>query len=45
MDIETFEWERKEPTGIPPDERGGHVASILANQDKLAIYGGWSFTS
>lgn len=25
--------------------RGGHVATIMANQDKLLIYGGWSQTS
>lgn len=45
LDIESFEWLRTEPGGNPPDPRGGHVASILANQDKLVIYGGWSFTS
>lgn len=45
LDIESFEWTRLEPAGNLPDARGGHAAAILANQDKLAVYGGWSFTS
>ncbi|KRW98533.1 P-loop containing nucleoside triphosphate hydrolase [Pseudocohnilembus persalinus] len=45
LDTENFEWEKLEPNGLPPDPRGGHQASILANQKKMLIFGGWSFTS
>lgn len=31
--------------GNPPEPRGGHTATILANQDKLMVFGGWNFSS
>lgn len=31
LDTETFEWQLLEPSNTPPDPRGGHVASLLAN--------------
>lgn len=56
LDVETFEWtclrqntgngqNPNQPITPQPEPRGGHVASILGTQDKLFIYGGWSYTS
>ena len=43
LDLESFEWKKTKPKGNPPEPRGGHVASLLANKDKLLIFGGWNF--
>ncbi len=43
LDLETFEWKKPQVTGTPPEPRGGHVASLLANKEKLFIFGGWNF--
>lgn len=45
LDIDTFEWSKLNPNGTIPEARGGHSASMMANQDKIMIYGGWNFTT
>lgn len=42
LDCDTFEWTMLEPSGTPPDPRGGHSSSIMGNNDYLMIFGGWS---
>lgn len=42
LDCETFEWTPLEPSGTPPDPRGGHNAQIFGNQEFLMIFGGWN---
>lgn len=43
LDLDTFEWRKPKTKGNPPEPRGGHCASLLANKDKLFIFGGWNF--
>lgn len=43
LDLELFQWRKPKTKGNPPEPRGGHVASLLANKDKLFIFGGWNF--
>lgn len=45
LDTETWEWELIHPDGNPPDPRGGHQANMLANTDRMFVFGGWSFNS
>lgn len=45
LDIETYEWQKLEPKGNPPEARCGHAATIMANQDKLIIFGGWNIST
>jgi dynein heavy chain len=42
LDCDTFEWTMLEPSGNPPDARGGHSAAIMGTNDMLMIFGGWS---
>ena len=34
-----------QPNTPQPEPRGGHVASVFGTEDKIFIYGGWSYTS
>lgn len=43
LDLDTFEWRKPKTKGTPPEPRGGHVASLLANKDKMFVVGGWNF--
>lgn len=43
LDLATFEWRKPKTKGNPPEPRGGHLASLLAQKDKLFIFGGWNF--
>jgi dynein heavy chain len=46
LDVENeFKWEKIATQGTPPEPRGGHIASILSNRDKLIIFGGWNYTT
>lgn len=46
LDIENeYKWEKIATNGTPPEPRGGHIASILANRDQLIIFGGWNFST
>lgn len=46
LDIENeFKWEKLATSGTPPEPRGGHIASILSNKDKLIVFGGWNFST
>lgn len=40
FDLTTHEWNKIVPSNNPPDGRGGH--SLLANDGKLYVYGGWN---
>jgi len=43
FDCETSEWMKIENIeGNAPFPRGGHSAALLANDDKIIIFGGWS---
>lgn len=44
LDLETFEWRKPKPKGNPPEPRGGHVATLLAQKPKMMIFGGWNFS-
>ncbi len=45
LDVATFEWTKMNPKGNPPEARGGHTASMMAEQEKIMFFGGWSFCS
>lgn len=45
LDLDTFEWRKPKTKGNPPEPRGGHVATMLAQKDKMAVVGGWNFVS
>ena len=45
LDLDSFEWRKPKTKGNPPEPRGGHMASLLAQKDKLMIFGGWNFVS
>nr|SYZ35238.1 PtDNAH9b [Paramecium tetraurelia] len=42
LDCESFEWSQLEPSGTPPDPRGGHNSQIMGQNDLLMIFGGWN---
>ena len=41
-DCKTHEWTRPNPSGNPPKERGGHIACLLPDGNRIFIHGGWS---
>lgn len=43
LDLDTFEWKKLKPKGNPPEPRGGHSASLVAQKDKMMVFGGWNF--
>lgn len=42
LDCHSFEWNKLEPKGSPPEPRGGHVAGILPISGNMFVQGGWS---
>jgi dynein heavy chain len=43
LDLDTFEWRKPKPKGNPPEPRGGHVATLMAQKPKMMVFGGWNF--
>ena len=46
LDCETWEWKKLDAQGMTkPQARGGHVAALMPNSQKIFVYGGWSSTT
>ncbi|XP_033754886.1 kelch domain-containing protein 4-like [Pecten maximus] len=42
FDLETYSWNKLEPSGAPPAPRSGCIMAAIPDQTKVIIYGGYS---